>query len=86
MTATTTRVHLSRVSDITPGSIVRLGGEGLYKVITPRILECCHTGGWVYDASLYGYDNAEPVRVEFIGNQADPHTRAIIEEEKPCRA
>lgn len=81
MIATTTRVQLSRVDQITPGSIVRLGGGGLFKVITPRILECCHTGGWVYDASLYGYPDAEPVQVEFIGNQADPHVRDIIEEE-----
>lgn len=82
MIATTTRVQLSRVDQITPGSIVRLGGVGLYKVVTPRILECCHTGGWVYDASLYGYADVEPVKVEFIGNQADPHVRCIIEEER----
>lgn len=81
MKASTTRVRLNRVDQITPGSIVRLGGGGLFKVITPRILECCHTGEWVYDASLYGYENVEPVNVELIGNQADPHVRAIIEEE-----
>ena len=78
----TQRLAFGDVRHISPGSVVRLGGGGLYRVITPRIMECCRTREWVYDATMYGYENVKPVIVEFIGNQADPHVRALMEEEK----
>jgi|688.fasta_scaffold122055_6 hypothetical protein len=65
MSYRTTRVALSSPDIITPGSIVRLG-DRLHKVVTPRILEDCLTREWVYDASLYGYADAKPVKVEFV--------------------
>jgi hypothetical protein len=78
----TTRARFSDPSQITPGSIVRLGGD-LCRVVTPRILECCRTGRWFVDARAFrGGEHAKPVTVEFIGNQADPHVRALIAEEK----
>jgi hypothetical protein len=51
-------------------------------VITPRILECCHTGRWFIDARAFrGVEHAEPVRVEYVGGQWDPAVKALIEEE-----
>lgn len=81
---TTTRRAFGDARNISPGSVVRLGDGRLYRIITPRIMECCQSGEWVYDATLYGYgyEDVEPVIVEFVGNQADPHVRALIKEEK----
>lgn len=81
MTHTTTRQSFGDARNISPGSVVRLGDGRLYRIITPRIMECYRTREWVYDADLYGYEHAKPVTVEYIGNQADPHVRALIKEE-----
>jgi hypothetical protein len=82
MTAyTSQRRAFGNPRDMTPGSVVRLGDGRLYRVLTPRILESCRNGEWVFDAEMYGY---EPVIAEFIGNQADPSVRALMEEEKKC--
>lgn len=81
MNHSTTRRNFGKARDISPGSVVRLGDGRLYRIITPRIMECCGTREWVYDATLYGYEDARPVTVEYIGNQADPHVRALIKEE-----
>lgn len=74
----TTRVTLGNLAI---GSVVRLGGR-LHRVVTPRILEDCISGEWVYDAELYGYEDVRPVNVEFIGRGDDPHVRELIKEEK----
>lgn len=78
MSHATTRRAFGKANNITPGSVVRLGDGGLYRIITPRIMECCRTGEWVYDVSMYGYQDVEPVTVEFVGNQADPHVRELV--------
>lgn len=78
MTRTTTRQSFGDARRMSPGSVVRLGDGGLYRIITPRIMECCRTGEWVYDVSMYGYQDVEPVTVEFIGNQSDPHVRELV--------
>jgi hypothetical protein len=84
-TYTTTRARFSDPSQITPGSIVRLGGD-LCRVVTPRILECCHTGRWFFDARAFrGGEHAEPVRVEYVGGRWDPAVKALIEEESKCK-
>jgi hypothetical protein len=78
-TYTTTPARFSRADQITPGNIVRLGGE-LCKVITPRILECCRTGRWFVDAQAFrGGQDAEPVMVEYVGPQWDPAVRDLVE-------
>ena len=86
-TYATTRTRFGRADQITPGSIVRLGG-GLCKVITPRILECCRTGRWFFDARAFrGGQDAEPVIVEYVGPQSSPEVRDLVEtyRREPCK-